>query len=540
MELETPDQTKEQCVENVANSEDQIDSGSNAPRQLIDNITKGELTDIQQHVEEKMKESDGVITVIKDKQIDIKEIVSEDAKDKSLVDGDQFTEPEILDLSVLDQPQKLVEDSSECGDETAKSEWIGKQQVEPVLNSSSSSDEESRGGSEKTNTLKRRKKRPRQISQASIDRHKKMQQIHDVLSSSPLDIDKLRELAVGDGGLVKDELRRKAWPRLMMIEHMEVTPKPTLDVVKAHKDYQQVVLDVNRSLKRFPPGIDDDYRLVLMDQLTTLIIRVLIKHPDLHYYQGFHDVAITFLLVMGEDVGFEMVEKLAVTHLCDFMRPTMEKTTYYLTYLYPILKRADPKLHQFLIDSGVGTVFCLPWLITWFAHTLSDYRNVVRLYDFFLATPYLMPMYIASAIVLKKKEDILTGECEMAMQHFILSQVPDTLPFEEILIRANELHDAYPPDTMQDEVDEFIKKKNEEEALEKQRLLEKKKKFEASRRGRKYREILYAVSRYNPIPPAQTKMIFKVAFFAVTAYFATSLYSYYSESPSLFPFFTRQ
>lgn len=72
----------------------------------------------------------------------------------------------------------------------------------------------------------------------------------------------------------------------MMIEHIEVSPKPPLDVIKDHKDYQQVVLDVNRSLKRFPPGIDDDYRLVLMDQLTTLIIRVLMKHPELHYYQA--------------------------------------------------------------------------------------------------------------------------------------------------------------------------------------------------------------------------------------------------------------
>lgn len=452
---------------------------------------------------------------------------------KCLPDGDQFTEPEILDPNV---PDKEDDPCGSSGEDDTKLKLAGKQQVEPVVNSST--EEEISGENEKK--VRRRKKRPKTVDQASIDRQKKMQEIQDVLSSSPIDIEKLRELAVGDGGLVKDELRRKAWPRLMMIEHMEVTPKPTLDVVKAHKDYNQVVLDVNRSLKRFPPGIDDDYRLVLMDQLTTLIIRVLMKHPDLHYYQGFHDVAITFLLVMGEDVGFELVEKLAVTHLCDFMRPTMEKTTYYLTYLYPILKRKDPKLHQFLIDSGVGTVFCLPWLITWFAHTLSDYRNVVRLYDFFLATPYLMPMYIAAAIVLKKKEDILSGECDMAMQHFILSQVPDTLPFEEILIEANELHNLYPPNTLQEEVDEFIKKKNEEEAIERQLLVDRRKKFEASRRVQYYRDLFHTVTGYIPIPPAQTKMIVKVAFFAITAYFATSLYSYYSESPSLFAFAPRQ
>lgn len=62
--------------------------------------------------------------------------------------------------------------------------------------------------------------------------------------------------------------------------------KPTMEIVQGHRDYQQVVLDVKRTLKRFPPGIEDSRRLVLMDQLTVLIIRVLMRHPDLYYYQA--------------------------------------------------------------------------------------------------------------------------------------------------------------------------------------------------------------------------------------------------------------
>lgn len=64
----------------------------------------------------------------------------------------------------------------------------------------------------------------------------------------------------------------------------------SLDIKKlrAHKDYEQVVLDVNRSLKRFPPGMDDDVRLSLQDQLVELIMRVLVRNRDLHYYQVSH------------------------------------------------------------------------------------------------------------------------------------------------------------------------------------------------------------------------------------------------------------
>ncbi|KAK4320045.1 hypothetical protein Pmani_009066 [Petrolisthes manimaculis] len=436
------------------------------------------------------------------------------------------TKDKIIEKKKIDEG-KGVRTVSEKGEEeimSSKDQWKGKQHVEHLSPSSSSED----APSTPEKRVKRKKKKPKDTSVAAVFRQKKIEQIKGALSSNPLDLEALRELAISEGGLVKDEMRRRAWPRLMKKEQVEAAPKPLLEIVKNHKDYQQVVLDVQRSLKRFPPGIDDDYRLVLMDQLTILIIRVLMKHPHLNYYQGFHDVAITFLLVMGEDIGYEMVEQLSVTHLSEFMRPTMERTTYYLTYLYPILKRADPNLYKFINDSGVGTMFCLPWLITWFAHTLSDYRNVVRLYDFFLATPYLMPMYIAAAIVLQRKDDVLAGECDMAMQHLILSQVPDTLPFEDILVEARKLHEAYPPETLTMEVEEYIKKAAEKEKLEKQRLLERKNKYVA--RQVPYRKLMTTIFNYIPVAPAHKHKFIKVALFAASVFVARGIYIYYSGS----------
>ena len=56
----------------------------------------------------------------------------------------------------------------------------------------------------------------------------------------------------------------------------------------------------------------------------------------------------------------------------------------------------------------LGTIFALPWLITWFGHVLPQYSDVVRLYDFFLAGPPLMPVYLATAIVLYREQEILS------------------------------------------------------------------------------------------------------------------------------------
>lgn len=82
-----------------------------------------------------------------------------------------------------------------------------------------------------------------------------------------------------------DDLRRRVWPLLVGIDPKSVEPAPTLSELKSHPEYNQVILDVNRSLKRFPPGIPYDQRIALQDQLTVLILRVIIKYPHLKYYQ---------------------------------------------------------------------------------------------------------------------------------------------------------------------------------------------------------------------------------------------------------------
>lgn len=50
--------------------------------------------------------------------------------------------------------------------------------------------------------------------------------------------------------------------------------------------------------------------------------------------------------------------------------------------------------------SEVGQVFALSWLITWYGHVLKDFPTIVRLYDFFLATHPLMPVYFGAAVSL--------------------------------------------------------------------------------------------------------------------------------------------
>lgn len=97
-------------------------------------------------------------------------------------------------------------------------------------------------------------------------------------------------------------------------------------------------------------------------------------------------------------------------------------------------------------NSEVGTIFALPWVITWFGHVLPNYEDVVRLYDFFLAKPPLMPIYFATVLVLHRESEIYMGECDLATVHGLLSRIPADLPFENLLLQANSLYKRHPPD----------------------------------------------------------------------------------------------
>ncbi|EDS32740.1 conserved hypothetical protein [Culex quinquefasciatus] len=269
--------------------------------------------------------------------------------------------------------------------------------------------------------------------------------IENALDDSATTQDEWRKFAKSEYGLINDDLRRKVWPLLVGVDPTQVDPAPSLEQLNSHPEYNQVVLDVNRSLKRFPPGIPYEQRVALQDQLTVLILRVIIKYPHLKYYQGYHDVAITFLLVVGEEVAYHVMEILSTNHLVECMQETME----------PTQRR-----------STVGTLFALPWYLTWFGHSLNSYRSVVRLYDYFLASEFLLPIYVTSAIVLYRQSEIFQEDCDMASLHCLLSQLPEDLPFEYLLKNAEELYRKYPPKMIEKDVENMIAKEKQQRLKE--------------------------------------------------------------------------
>ncbi|XP_039767628.1 TBC1 domain family member 20-like isoform X5 [Ornithorhynchus anatinus] len=275
-------------------------------------------------------------------------------------------------------------------------------------------------------------------------RKQKLLDIHEALGRDPVDVEALRAAARGRGGLLSDQVRRRVWPRLLGLNPYDLPPHPGRGPLRDHRDSHQVRMDVERSLGRFPPGMRAEQRSVLQGQLVALILAVLHGRPELHYYQGYHELALVFLLVLGPRSATALLDRLSTHHLRDFMDPTMDSTKHILNYLSPLLARESPRLHRFMERADVGPVFALSWLLTWFGHVLPDTAHVLRLADFFLASHPLMPIYLAAAVVLHREAEVLDGPCEMAHLYHLLSRLPPHLPDESLLARALQLFAHHP------------------------------------------------------------------------------------------------
>lgn len=97
----------------------------------------------------------------------------------------------------------------------------------------------------------------------------------------------------------------------------------------------------------------------------------------MHYYQGLHDVASVLLLVAGELPAFDMLCTLATGHLRDATRPSLDPVIELLGLMGPITEAADPELAQFINQQGLPPFYALSWFITWFSHDMKDFGEVM-------------------------------------------------------------------------------------------------------------------------------------------------------------------
>ncbi|KAF9129652.1 hypothetical protein BGX30_013859 [Mortierella sp. GBA39] len=311
-------------------------------------------------------------------------------------------------------------------------------QLHAGLHSPKSSNQSSGGGS-------LRNRRPK--TKDPLEKEKRTRRLDEAIVTG--NIEELRKLSVTGSGFVTDGIRRRAWP-LLLRTHVPRRQAAT-DTSVPHKDDGQVRLDVIRSFTHLSSETkrQQAYKKQKQDELLHVILDVLQRHPKLSYYQGFHDVCTCLIVVLGKEAATLAAETLAMFFFRDCMLENLEPVLEQLSLMTALLKLEDPEVQEFLDRSETLPFFPLSWVITWCAHDLQDFNKIARLYDFLICFNPLMSVYMAAAVVMSRREELLEVECDNAMVHTFLTKFPKTVDLELIISRAHELYLTYPPETLQ-------------------------------------------------------------------------------------------
>ncbi|XP_015610596.1 TBC1 domain family member 20 [Cephus cinctus] len=317
------------------------------------------------------------------------------------------------------------------------------------------------------------------------------------IAKPDLTFEEFKLLGCSSEGFVIDDIRRVLWPRLLGLSDEEPVPVEGLETVHTllpDEIYQQILKDVARSSGHLSSRATEEEIEIFHEELTQLICWVLHRHTYLNYYQGYNDIAATVLIVMGLQSGLFVLERISLKFLERFMEKTMEKVNQELFYIFALLERIHPTLLEHLENVELFPHFALAEYTTWYAHKYAENRKLLhRLFDYFLGSPPLMPLYLSTVIVAYRATEIFDTTPDMGHTHKVLCTLPEDLPFEQLLVDATNLYRQYPPESISNDVRDYDNKRRCKEQ-------EWKSKAEASRKERERQRQLRVAIPANRLP----------------------------------------
>jgi len=235
-------------------------------------------------------------------------------------------------------------------------------------------------------------------------------QLRSILDIKPIDKIKLRVFG-RSYGYFNQSFREKAWIRVANLHKSEFyhlrNYESWIKKIVPNKDTEIIDKDVVRSLN----GIDvfsqmdettqDQYK----SSLSNILKVYLLINPKLLYYQGFNDICLMFIYVFGEHKAFTFLDAAVQLFFRDFLAYSFGKSTVLQMKLMKyMLQDVDPELYDIWKDFEFP-MFSISWLLTWFAHSLSDLKIIMRIYDYLLSSPptSIIYMCVAMTMITKKK-----------------------------------------------------------------------------------------------------------------------------------------
>ncbi|KAK0238110.1 rab-GTPase-TBC domain-containing protein [Armillaria nabsnona] len=260
-----------------------------------------------------------------------------------------------------------------------------------------------------------------------------------------IDWDTLRKTSLLSGGFGEDRI--KLWPKLLNVRDGAHQDLSVFDELPSHTDERQIRLDTDRSFVLYPVDARDD-KESLQAELNRLLVAIFRKRPKLNYFQGYHDIISVLFLTLPPEIQFSCAEKMSLHRVRDSMGHGLEPILGLLRVTQKLLRLADSSYAE-LLERRVNVNSPLPFyalsnLITLFSHDMPTLQLIQHVFDYLLCRPPIVIVYLATAIILSRKDEVrrLEEEDEEGMMHSLLSGLPnitDESPsLEESIVKTEE------------------------------------------------------------------------------------------------------
>ncbi|KTW25581.1 hypothetical protein T552_03442 [Pneumocystis carinii B80] len=266
-----------------------------------------------------------------------------------------------------------------------------------------------------------------------------------IISHAILENDFINLKKYGSQGysFINNKFRKKIWKILICPEDKKVDSKIDWKLLPVHKDENQVQLDVNRSFIYYPKNLSNHEIKKKRNELNSLIVEILRKHPNLNYFQGYHDIAQVFLLCIGRKEAFKPLELLSLTRIRDFFLPSLSPILDHLEFIKLIVQKKDQELGKHI--ANVPSHFALASYLTWFSHEIKHLKHILKIFDFIISTDTAMVLYIYAAIIIQKKKEIMIiDKDDIDILHKFLNDLSQECHTKDIFRKSISLREEIP------------------------------------------------------------------------------------------------
>jgi hypothetical protein len=243
------------------------------------------------------------------------------------------------------------------------------------------------------------------------------------------------------------------WFQNLLVDFASIEAKPKSNIVGC-TDLKTIDLDVKRSVAHWDVHrrLTPQEREKIRNALRTLIFDVICSLEGFRYYQGVHEVCLVILQATNADLetSTSICRTIFGSHFSSLISHDFSfSLTPLLDGLNYLVSSVDPEVAQILDHSGVGYHFAVPWILTWFAHSVDEFAIICRIFGYLMQRGKthgpIISLYLCAGVILQQREKLVDWHQDSCLVFKILQSAAKSANWNTVFGIASKLEIEYSP-----------------------------------------------------------------------------------------------